>query len=98
MELQTLLLEMANDPTAQDALASIGVERFVLIDDSAYDSVRACSASSPLQKSAMIMQKLFQRIWAIAGAVSVRTKILGIVLGLVDLVRHGRHNPGALCA
>jgi len=40
-ELQALLLEMANDPTARDALTSIGVERFVLIDDSVYDSVRA---------------------------------------------------------
>jgi phosphonate transport system substrate-binding protein len=40
-ELQSLLLEMVNDPTASEALASIGVERFVLIDDSAYDSVRA---------------------------------------------------------
>ncbi len=39
-DLQSLFLEMANDPTAKDALASIGVERFVLIDDSAYDSVR----------------------------------------------------------
>ena len=32
---------MANDPASGEALASIGVERFVLIDDSAYDSVRA---------------------------------------------------------
>lgn len=40
-ELQSLLLEMANDPTAVDALSSIGVDRFVLINDSAYDSVRA---------------------------------------------------------
>ncbi|MBI5966184.1 MAG: phosphate/phosphite/phosphonate ABC transporter substrate-binding protein [Chloroflexi bacterium] len=39
-ELQSLLLEMANDQTAQEALASIGVEQFVLIDDGAYDSVR----------------------------------------------------------
>jgi phosphonate transport system substrate-binding protein len=40
-ELQSLLLEMANDPIAHDALASIGVERFVSIEDSVYDSVRA---------------------------------------------------------
>ncbi len=33
----------------------------------------------------MIFQKLIQRFWAIAGAVSIRTKILGIVLGLVVL-------------
>jgi phosphonate transport system substrate-binding protein len=40
-ELQSLLIEMINDPNAQEALASIGVERFVSIDDSVYDSVRA---------------------------------------------------------
>ena len=40
-ELQSLLLGMANDPIAHDALASIGVERFVSIEDSVYDSVRA---------------------------------------------------------
>jgi phosphonate transport system substrate-binding protein len=40
-ELQSVLLEMADDPTAEDALASIGVGRFVLIDDSAYESVRS---------------------------------------------------------
>lgn len=40
-ELQALLLEMADDPAAREALASIGVGRFVLIDDSVYDSVRA---------------------------------------------------------
>jgi phosphonate transport system substrate-binding protein len=39
-ELQSLLLEMANDADAHDALASIGVEQFVLIDDNAYDTVR----------------------------------------------------------
>ncbi len=39
-ELQSLLLGMADDPAARDALASIGVERFVLIDDSAYNGVR----------------------------------------------------------
>jgi hypothetical protein len=31
---------MADDPAARDALASIGVERFVVIDDSAYGSAR----------------------------------------------------------
>ena len=40
-ELQSMLLEMANDINARDALESIGVESFVLIGDSAYDSVRA---------------------------------------------------------
>ncbi|GAB4563726.1 MAG: phosphate/phosphite/phosphonate ABC transporter substrate-binding protein [Anaerolineales bacterium] len=39
-DLQTLLLAMADDPAARDALASIGVERFVLMDDSAYNGVR----------------------------------------------------------
>lgn len=40
MDLQSLLLEMSNDPAAKDALASIGVDSFVLIDDNAYDGVR----------------------------------------------------------
>lgn len=40
-ELQALLLEMADDPAAHEALASIGAGRFVLIDDNVYDSVRA---------------------------------------------------------
>lgn len=40
-DLQTLLLAMADDPDSREALASIGVERFVMIDDNAYDSVRA---------------------------------------------------------
>ena len=44
-ELQTLFLEMADDPTAREALASIGVERFVVIDDSTYDSVRTLVGS-----------------------------------------------------
>jgi phosphonate transport system substrate-binding protein len=39
-DLQSLLLAMADDPAARDALASIGVERFVVIDDSAYGSAR----------------------------------------------------------
>jgi signal transduction histidine kinase len=37
----------------------------------------------------MISKKLFERFWAIAGAVSVRTKILGIVLALVILLGAG---------
>ncbi|GAB4405156.1 MAG: HAMP domain-containing protein [Anaerolineales bacterium] len=36
-----------------------------------------------------MIQKIFQRIWAIAGAVSVRTKILGIVLGFIVLLGAG---------
>lgn len=37
----------------------------------------------------MNLRKLSQRIWDIAGAVSVRTKILGIILGLVILLGAG---------
>lgn len=47
-EIQALLLEMANDPDAREALASIGVDRFVKIDDSAYNSVRALVKEIPL--------------------------------------------------
>ena len=37
----------------------------------------------------MILQKFLQRFWAIAGAVSVRAKILGIVLGFIILLGTG---------
>jgi signal transduction histidine kinase len=37
----------------------------------------------------MIIRKIFQRIWSIAGAVSIRTKILGIVLGFIVLLGVG---------
>lgn len=40
-ELQALFLSMGGDPDAQEALSAIGVDRFVLIDDGAYDSARA---------------------------------------------------------
>ncbi|MCK6540925.1 MAG: HAMP domain-containing protein [Anaerolineales bacterium] len=36
-----------------------------------------------------MIQKFYQRLWAIAGAVSVRTKILGIVLGFIVLLGAG---------
>lgn len=39
-DLQALLLDMIHDPSAQQALTSIGVDKFVVIDDNAYDSVR----------------------------------------------------------
>ncbi|WP_322489966.1 phosphate/phosphite/phosphonate ABC transporter substrate-binding protein [Chloroflexus sp.] len=41
-ELQTILLGMADDPSslAQTALAVLGIERFVMIDDAAYASAR----------------------------------------------------------
>ncbi len=51
-ELQALLLNMGSDPEANAALASIGVERFVTIEDSAYDGVRSvvnAAAPSSLQ-------------------------------------------------
>jgi signal transduction histidine kinase len=37
----------------------------------------------------MTFQKLYQRFWAVAGSVSVRAKILGIILGLVVLLGTG---------
>lgn len=48
VDLQTLLLEMSHDPAAKHALASIGVETFVLIDDSAYDGVRELLGLIPI--------------------------------------------------
>ncbi len=39
-ELQSLLLGMADDPQGQKGLQTVGVDKFVLIDDSAYDSAR----------------------------------------------------------
>lgn len=47
-DIQTLLLGMANDPTAKDALASIGIDSFVLIDDGAYDGVRELLGVIPI--------------------------------------------------
>ncbi len=40
-ELQTLLFDMAAAPDGRASLATAGIERFVPIDDSAYDSARA---------------------------------------------------------
>ncbi len=50
-ELQVLLLGMANDPAARAALSAIEVERFVLIDDSAYDGVRALVGTIPVPQT-----------------------------------------------
>lgn len=49
-ELQSILLEMAQDPAGQAALAAIGVEKFVNIEDSTYAGVRSLleSLSLPL--------------------------------------------------
>lgn len=46
-ELKALFLNMASDPAAQAALASIGMEGFVSIDDDAYDSVRTLMGILP---------------------------------------------------
>jgi phosphonate transport system substrate-binding protein len=47
-ELQSLLLDMADDPAGQSALDTVGFDRFVPISDGAYDSVRALeTAVSP---------------------------------------------------
>lgn len=43
-ELETILLHMADDPAGQAALASAGIDRFVTIDDTAYDSARQLEA------------------------------------------------------
>ncbi len=40
-ELQSILLEMSNDPAGREALAAIGVEKFVTITNSTYASVRS---------------------------------------------------------
>jgi phosphonate transport system substrate-binding protein len=47
MELQQMLLNMAEDPDplARKALFDIGVERFVMIEDSAYQSARTLITS-----------------------------------------------------
>ena len=50
-ELRSLLLAMASDPAARAALASIGVDGFVPIDDSAYDGVRALLGVIPIPDS-----------------------------------------------
>lgn len=39
--LQSILLEMANDQAGREALANIGVDKFIPIDDSTYESVRS---------------------------------------------------------
>ncbi len=50
-ELQLLLLNMANDPAASEALCALEVDRFVLIDDSAYDGVRALVGNIPIPQT-----------------------------------------------
>lgn len=48
VELQTLLLGMANDPAAQEALSVVGIERFVVIEDNSYDGVRVLIGQIPV--------------------------------------------------
>jgi len=50
-ELQLLLLNMANDPAASEALFALEVDRFVLIDDSAYDGMRALVGNIPIPQT-----------------------------------------------
>ena len=47
-EIRTLLLNMASDPEARDALASMGADRFVRLEDNAYDGVRVLLEEIPL--------------------------------------------------
>lgn len=47
-EIRTLLLGMANDPDARDALLAMGTDQFVQIEDQAYDGVRALLQAIPL--------------------------------------------------
>jgi phosphonate transport system substrate-binding protein len=51
LELQTLLLGMTSDPEARAALTAIGVEKFVLINDGAYDGVRALLQEIPIPET-----------------------------------------------
>lgn len=44
-ELQALFLGMADDPAGRAALAPLDIDRFVLLDDSAYDSARELEAA-----------------------------------------------------
>lgn len=50
-ELQALLLDMVTDPEAVQILSAVGIERFVLIEDSAYDSVRALVGEIPIPQT-----------------------------------------------
>lgn len=47
-DLQSLLIGMSTDPAASEALTSIGVEGFVVLDDSEYNGVRELLASVPI--------------------------------------------------
>ena len=50
-ELQALLLGMEDDPAAQEALSIVGIEHFVLIEDSAYDGVRILVGKIPVPQT-----------------------------------------------
>ena len=47
VEIQDLLLSMADDPEAADVLAALGVDRFIEVEDAAYDSVRDLMGLTP---------------------------------------------------
>lgn len=47
-ELRAIFLEMSGDPSAQAALDAIGVDRFVVIEDSAYNGVRELLGIVPI--------------------------------------------------
>jgi ABC-type phosphate/phosphonate transport system substrate-binding protein len=40
VQIQNILLSIADDPAAIPVLAALGVDRFVMVDDGAYDEVR----------------------------------------------------------
>ncbi|MBI5298505.1 MAG: phosphate/phosphite/phosphonate ABC transporter substrate-binding protein [Chloroflexi bacterium] len=47
-ELQALFLNMVNDPNARDALAAIGVDQFVQLEDDAYNDTRTLLDEIPI--------------------------------------------------
>lgn len=50
-ELESLFLNMADDPSAQEALSAVEIERFVSIDDDAYDGVRVLVGDIPIPQT-----------------------------------------------
>jgi ABC-type phosphate/phosphonate transport system substrate-binding protein len=44
-EIEALLLSLADEPAARPVLEALGIDRFVHIDDAAYDSVREVFAA-----------------------------------------------------
>ena len=50
-ELQAILMTMNENPAGRSALATAGIDRFVSIDDSAYETVRTLEAQMPSQSA-----------------------------------------------